>query len=520
MAQVITRAVFDMATMALESVEGYDYDGPWAEAKGGGAPAAPDPVATANAQTTSNIATAEKNAELNRYDQYSPLGSQTWSKDANGKWSTTTTLDPRVQGQLDQELATSAQLNNATNAAAGRVNDTLSKPVDYANLPGVASSGAQLQAAAGLLRGANVGPAQQAAAGTSSAGQVGDWTKGLNGVGYGTSNLGALPQANQQTRQQVIDSLYQQQMSRLNPQFQQRRSDLESELANQGITQGSEAYNREIQNFDRAQNDATSQALNSAITAGGNAEAQQVQTQLGIRGQGANEAFTKAQLGQAGETTNANNQTQSSVANANAQTQANIASMNAANDMEKYRASLAQQNALNLPGLAGNLQGLQVNDRNRDLNEQLGQRQQVINELSALRSGSQVGVRQPQFNQQNAAVNVSDTPVAQSIYNSYNAASNNYNAQQQQQGQLYSSLGSLAGMGALAFFSDRRLKMNIKRVGDDRRGFGIYDYEYKTAPGQVCRGVMADEIEAIFPHLVKVEANGYKSVDYKGLFGG
>ena len=44
------------------------------------APVAPDPTVTANAQTASNLETARKNAQLNRVNQYTPWGSQTYSQ--------------------------------------------------------------------------------------------------------------------------------------------------------------------------------------------------------------------------------------------------------------------------------------------------------------------------------------------------------------------------------------------------------------------------------------------------------
>lgn len=46
-------------------------------------PPVPDPVATAAAQTQSNLATARTNATLNRVDQFTPYGSSTWTPLAN-----------------------------------------------------------------------------------------------------------------------------------------------------------------------------------------------------------------------------------------------------------------------------------------------------------------------------------------------------------------------------------------------------------------------------------------------------
>lgn len=67
-----------------------------------------------------------------------------------------------------------------------------------------------------------------------------------------------------------------------------------------------------------------------------------------------------------------------------------------------------------------------------------------------------------------------------------------------------------------SFFSDRRLKSNIKRVGTDPRGFGIYEYDLF---GCRQRGVMADEIEKVMPAAVTIDS-GFKRVNYGLLFQG
>lgn len=76
------------------------------------------------------------------------------------------------------------------------------------------------------------------------------------------------------------------------------------------------------------------------------------------------------------------------------------------------------------------------------------------------------------------------------------------------------TLGALAG-GAAAFkmFSDRRLKSNIVKVGEDPRGFGVYEFDIL---GNRQRGVMADEVEKVIPGAVS-ECMGYKVVDYARL---
>lgn len=69
-------------------------------------------------------------------------------------------------------------------------------------------------------------------------------------------------------QQNVTDALYNQQTKYLDPQFQQSQQALESQLANQGITRGSEAYNNAMLNASNAKEQAYSGARNSAIGQG------------------------------------------------------------------------------------------------------------------------------------------------------------------------------------------------------------------------------------------------------------
>ncbi|WP_213074504.1 hypothetical protein, partial [Acinetobacter baumannii] len=50
-------------------------------------------------------------------------------------------------------------------------------------------------------------------------------------------------------------------MSRMNPQFARDEEAQRTRLINQGITQGSEAYNTEMNTFNQMKNDARQQAI-------------------------------------------------------------------------------------------------------------------------------------------------------------------------------------------------------------------------------------------------------------------
>lgn len=81
--------------------------------------------------------------------------------------------------------------------------------------------------------------------------------------------------------------------------------------------------------------------------------------------------------------------------------------------------------------------------------------------------------------------------------------------------------GALIGAGGryAAFASDRRLKENIEVVGrDERTMLPLYEFEYKGGDGRRFMGVMADDVEKVYPGAVSKMSNGYKAVDY-GMLG-
>jgi hypothetical protein len=92
-----------------------------------------------------------------------------------------------------------------------------------------------------------------------------------------------------------------------------------------------------------------------------------------------------------------------------------------------------------------------------------------------------------------------------------------YNAGMSQQGL---DVGSLMAGGAKLYtaFSDRRLKKNIELVGrDERTMLPLYEFEYKDGDGRVFLGVMADDVQKVYPDMVAVMPNGFMAVNYAGL---
>lgn len=174
-------------------------------------PAAPDPAATSAAQTQSNKETALYNFGLSNPNYNTPLGNLSYNIDQTDpnapKTTANVTLSPEQQQLYNQSTDQSIGLSNLAGDLQGRVGDSLNQPI--------ATSG-----------------------------------------DFNTAS------------QQAQDAYYTNQKRFLDPQFEQGQTQLDSKLANQGITHGSEAYNNEQNNFARQKLAAYDQAQSNAILQG------------------------------------------------------------------------------------------------------------------------------------------------------------------------------------------------------------------------------------------------------------
>lgn len=163
------------------------------------APAAPDPVATANAQANSNVRTATTQQQLNMVDQTNPYGTQNYTQ--NGTWadgtprfSMSTTLSAPEQEKQNQQW----EFDKLTN-------------------------------------------------------QLGiNQTKKLTGMLDTPFKLG-----NEATESRIMELG----RKRLDPVLQERNAALESKLYNQGVMPGTEAYDRAMRADTQGQNDAYNELL-------------------------------------------------------------------------------------------------------------------------------------------------------------------------------------------------------------------------------------------------------------------
>jgi hypothetical protein len=85
--------------------------------------------------------------------------------------------------------------------------------------------------------------------------------------------------------QNAENSLYKQQTQYLDPQFQQGQQQLQSQLADEGIPQGSAAYNTAMQNFGLQKQQAYQSAQNQATSGGAAYQAQLSNTALANQAQ-------------------------------------------------------------------------------------------------------------------------------------------------------------------------------------------------------------------------------------------
>lgn len=146
------------------------------------------------------------------------------------------------------------------------------------------------------------------------------------------------------------------------------------------------------------------------------------------------------------------------------------------------------------------------------------QRMQPLTELNAIRSGAQP--QMPQFQPTSYFGGAQGPNMLGAANAQYQGAMNGYNAQVGQDNAMMSGLfglgSSLAGPMMFGAMSDRRLKRDVKQIGTDRRGFGLYEFRYLWSP-ELMLGVMADEVEKIVPKAVKL-VNGFKAVNYGMLY--
>jgi len=186
------------------------------------------------------------------------------------------------------------------------------------------------------------------------------------------------------------------------------------------------------------------------------------------------------------------------------------------------RAMMQQGQRVNDLRLGATTQGFNVGQQARQsaLQEQAYLRNEPLNTLSAVRTGSQV--TGPQFVNSAQQATTSGPDLLGAAGMQYNAQMGDFNSKVAQQAAFNEGLYGLGGAGIMK--SDIRTKENIKQIAWLPNGLPVYTYEYKAefkdhplAGHGTHTGVMAHEVEAMYPNAVITLDNGYKAVDYGQL---
>ena len=197
-------------------------------------PPAPDYVGAAKQQGIENVETARVQARLNNPNTYTPYGTQLVSYDGD-QATIRQTLTPQAQKTLEEQQNTQYQLASLGGKGANLASNVLDKPFAFG------------------------GPAVQ--------------------TSLDLSNIAKMPVNAGTTAQEAI-------MSRLEPSLAKQRTSTETQLINQGLRPGTEAYDNAIQLLGQQENDARTQAALQGIN-----------VDMGANLQGYNQALTGAQFG-------------------------------------------------------------------------------------------------------------------------------------------------------------------------------------------------------------------------------
>jgi hypothetical protein len=186
---------------------------------------------------------------------------------------------------------------------------------------------------------------------------------------------------------------------------------------------------------------------------------------------------------------------------------------------EAYKRAMASQSQRENDLLAAaTTQGFGVGQqaRQQGLQEQAYLRNEPLNTLNAVRTGSQV--QGPTFVNPAMQANTAGADILGATQMGYNAQMGAANAQNAANNAMTQGLFSLGGA---ALMSDIRTKENIQPIGIAPNGLTVYSYEYKDefkdhelAGHGTHIGYMAQEVEQVFPYAVKTLNDGYKVVDY------
>lgn len=361
-------------------------------------PPAPDYAGAAQQTAQGNLEAARLTSKANRPNEYTPFGNRLWQSGVDGdpdRWASIIQLSPLGQERFNQEQRIEGRLGNLAESGLDYVKGTLDKPFSMQGLPALSS---------------NVQPGQ-----LSDSLDTSSLPSRQTSLDY--SGLAKLPGVDDFSSDR--DKITQALIARQQPFAEANRNRIENQLVNQGIVRGSEAYTNAMNDLGRQENDARL----AATLAGGQEQSRLFGLGLSARQQGQNEVNQSGMFRNAARDAGFNEAQQAGLFGNQARTQ-------------------ALQNAIAAGGFGNEA-------RQQGLQERSFLRNEPLNMLNALRSGSQITL--PQFQGygqqgQTAGPDIMGATraagdYANNVYNQSVASSNSNNA----------ALGSLAGAALMMF---------------------------------------------------------------------
>lgn len=482
----------------------------------------PPPDYTALAEKTAASANDQllNQTWANRMTQVNPWGTVSYTSqaaknpdgsaivDSQGKpvmaWQQNTELNPEQKHALDQQMSIQSGRSDIAQSLMGQVSQQMQNgPIDFSGFMPLAGVGKGYNVNA-TTNPFGMGIKQQnidtSAQGTPQLKTALDYSglQDVQGSGY--------------SRDQAYNDIYKQATSRLDPQWQQKQDQLETQLANQGITRGSAAFDQAMTQLGTSRNDAYNQAMMSAQTGAVGQASQMNAMDMALRQQQASEAGNQANFYNTAQGQMFGFGSQARQQQLQAQQAAYQQALSSGQfDLTRQQQGF-QQNLAASGQNFGQQQALsqyQNTLRQQQIAEAQQQQNWSLNALNALLNGQQVNG--PNF------ANFSQAGMGQGVDYS-GAGDKQFQAGMQQQqmsnqatGQMLQAGAGMAGM----FLSDRRVKTDIRRIGRHPRGFGIYRYRF-IGESRPRVGVIAQEVARVMPEAV-AKVRGVFMVNYAAL---
>ena len=364
-------------------------------------PPVPDYKSAAEAQAVANSDAARATAKLGNPNFYGPLGNQTVSYEGDIP-TVRQTLTPDAQATLQAQQGVERSLAELGQQGVAQAKTILGTPFNP-NLPGIDTSIAESVSPVNQAT-YNAGSAQRSVAGPT-------FQQGID-----TSGIAAMPVNAGMTGQQAI-------MSRLQPQLTQNENATRQRLANQGLVTGGEAYENEMRTMGQNRNDLELQAA-----------AQGINLDAMMNQQGFGQAQAQGQFGNEAQL----NQFQSALQNAG---------MGNTALQQDYQNQLAAQTAQNAAAAQNFNQQLGLAQfgntaQQQSLDQQLALRNQPLNQITGLMSGSQI--QMPQFQGYQGA-NIAAAPIYQGVQDTFQGQMDQYGIRQAAKNATTQGLMSMGG---------------------------------------------------------------------------